>query len=230
VLSNWGLIAPEALRVAPNWSQPGGAPLPALAPPPAAGPAPAAEAAAPSPPAASGPAAPAPGVSEARLAVPPAPVKGSIAPGPEVAAPPQKSKGGPSQRDQKAKEEELRRLRREVAAKLKFQNSLDTSPPKSARQTPKQKLKEKGMAKAPAPKTQPSQMLIARYRDGKAARARMAEMQKRGEKVTLKQGKDEKGAYYALYRQVPPANPKSLAQGKKEGETTRKPHGQPGQN
>src|SRR4030042_1966902 len=117
---------------------------------------------------------------------------------PAEAPPAKKTKKGASLREQKAKEEELQRLRREVAQKLKFQNSFDSSPSKPGRGT--QKLKEKPSAAARAPSTQSR---VARFRDAKAAKAKMAELQKKGEKVTLKQGKDQKGAYYDLFRQAP---------------------------
>jgi hypothetical protein len=120
-----------------------------------------------------------------------------------VASPAKKAaKKGPSLRDQKAKEEELQRLRQEVAAKLKFQNSFDSHPPKPARTAQKQKEKT-----APAPqKAQPKQVRVAQFRDLKTAKAKVAELQKKGEKVALKQGKDKKGVYYDIVREVP-ANP-----------------------
>ena len=57
------------------------------------------------------------------------------------------------------------------------------------------------------------------YRDSKTAQAKLAELQKKGVKVTLKQGKDAKGACYTLYHQNPRAHPKegnNLAQKKEK--------------
>ena len=95
----------------------------------------------------------------------------------------------------------MRRLRQEVAPKLKFQNSFDTTPTKPGRAAQKHKEKEKpGAAAAKSP---PKQVRLAQYRDLKAAKAKMAEFEKNGEKVTLKQGKDQHGAYYEIFRQTP---------------------------
>lgn len=91
----------------------------------------------------------------------------------------------------------MRRLRREMASKLKFQNSFDSTPPKPARAAQKQK------DKAAAPKTQPKQVRVALLRDAKAAKAKLAELQKKGEKVSLKQGKDQQGVYYEIVREAP---------------------------
>lgn len=186
-LSSWGLVSPETSKVA-QWSPPAETPPPAVP-----------EKSLPATPAAAvAPAAP-PAAPSTSAATPP-PVTGSIAPTPTPAAsPPKKAKKGPSLRDQKAKEEELRRLRQEVAAKLKFQNSFDTTPSKPARTA--QKPKEK--TAAASHKTQSRQVRVAQYRDLKAAKAKMAELQKKGEKVALKQGKDKKGVFYDIYREAP---------------------------
>ena len=179
-LSGWGLITPAAPQIA-RWSPPSEVS-------PAASPAPSSPAPAAAPPA------------PVASATSPAPVTGNIAAAPAPPAPPaKKARKGAALRDQKAKEEELRRLRREVASKLKFQNSFDSTPTKPARTTPKQK--EKHLASAP--KTPPKQVRVGQFRDLKAAKARMAELQKKGEKVTLKQGKDNKGAFYEILREVP---------------------------
>jgi len=185
-LSGWGLVTAEAPRVAqwaPTAEAPPGAPgaksLPA---------APGAAVTPTTPP-------PAPTAS----AAPHSPVTGSLtAPPTSPSSPAKKTKKGASLREQKAKEEELRRLRREVAQKLKFQNSFDSSPSKPGRGT--QKLKEKPSADAKAPT---AQSRVARFRDAQAAKDKMAELLKKGEKVTLKSGKDQKGAYYDLFRQNP---------------------------
>jgi hypothetical protein len=186
-LSGWGLVTPPAAKIA-QWSPPG-APQTVS-------------------PAASLPAAPA----AAPVAAPPArtastptpaPVTGNItaapAPPAPIAPPAKKARRATAHREQKAKEEELRRLRREVASKLKFQNSFDSTPTKAARTG--QKRKEKHLAAAP--KTPPKQVRVGQFRDLKTARAKMAALQKKGEKVTLKQGKDKKGAFYEILREVP---------------------------
>ncbi len=194
-LSSWGLVSPEAQKIA-QWSPPAEAP-PAL--PPAAAPAkpsPAAPAAAPAIPSPA-PAMPPPAPS-ASPGLPP-PVTGSLAAVPApTASPAKKGKKGASPRDQKSKEEDLRRLRQEMASKLRFQNSFDSTPAKPARTAQKQKDKA-----AAAPKAQPKQVRVALLRDAKAAKAKLAELQKKGEKVSLKQGKDQKGAYYEIVRETP---------------------------
>jgi hypothetical protein len=219
-LSTWGLVTPEAAKVA-QWSPPPEAP-PATAPaaPPAAPAAPAAVATA-TPPAA----APPPAAS-------PAPVTGSIAPPPSpAAAPPAKkaAKKGATLREQKAKEEELQKLRREVASKLKFQNSFDSTSTKPARtgQKPKDKTA------AASHQGQAHQVRVAQYRDLTAAKAKMAELQKKGDKVALKKGKDNKGVFYDIVREAPspaPANPQpadAVAQKtqKSSGNKPKKPAG-----
>ena len=85
-----------------------------------------------------------------------------------------------------------------MARKLTFLNSFDS--------TPKSGQKKAG-TKTTAAKSQAAQVKVGTYRDGKIAKARMAEWQKKGVKVSLKQGKDAKGAYYTLYRQAPAAAP-----------------------
>jgi hypothetical protein len=185
-LTSWGLVSPEPPKAA-QWSPP---PEPAPVAAPVKAPA--------------GPPAPAAGVSPPGPGPAPAPVQpvtGSLTGTPSTPPPTppagKKAKKSASSKDsQKAKDEELRRLRREMAAKLKFQNSFDTQP-KSGRTGVKQKDKT---AKAP-----PVQVKVARYRDAKAAKAKMAELQKKGDKVSLKQGKDQEGAYFDLLRQAPAA-------------------------
>jgi hypothetical protein len=182
-LSGWGLITPVSSKVA-QWSPPAEAPAGAvksLSPGPETAAAPGTKARAAS-------------TSAAR----PGPVTGSIAPAssPAAVSRSKKTSKGTSHRDHKAREEELRRLRREVAPKLKFQNSFDSKPPKTARTT----LKKKGAA--PGQKAQSRQVRVAQYRDLKAAKAKMAELQKKGEKVALKKGKDKNGAYYEIFRET----------------------------
>ena len=184
VFYNWGLLSPEVSKNAHYL--PPAAPPPALpAAPPAVGASQAASA-------------PAPETAAAKPA--PAPVTGSIAPVPTNSTPQKKSKGGTAlHREQKAKEEELRKVRQEVAGKLKFQNSLDTAP-KPTKATQKQK------EKAGAAKPQPTQLRAGQFRDKKAAKTKMAELQKKGVKVTLKEGKDDKGSLYTVYKQAPAAS------------------------
>jgi hypothetical protein len=215
-MTGWGLLAPEA-RQAAQWPPAGEATPPIPPQTQAAG----APAAVPGP--AAVPAAAA--VAAAPAAAPGAPVTGSIVPLPApAAAPAKKTKGISSHKDKKAKEEEIRRTRQEVARKLKFLNSFDTPAPKPSHLAQKSKDKEK--QKATASKTPPKQVRVGQFRDQKAARAKMAELQKKGEKVTLKQGKDQKGAYYEVLRQTATGSAKNdkLAQNaNKTGSTKSKP-------
>lgn len=184
-LSSFGLVTP-APRIA-QMPPPGEA---APAAPPAVtpgAPAPAKPVASPAP----TPSAPAPITGKM---IPPAPT--TPAPAPAAA---KKSRKGAASRDQKAKEEELNRLRQEVASKLKFQNSFDSTPTKPSRAT---KQKDKHLAAA-APKASPKLVRVGQYRDAKTAKAKLAELQKKGEKVTLKQGKDHKGVFYEILRENP---------------------------
>ena len=194
VAYGWGLLTPDASRVA-QWLPPGGGPAAAPAAPVAA----AAPGAAPATP--GGPA------TAAAKTDSQAPVTGTIAPVPGSPAQ-KKGKGASPARDKKAKEEEMKKIRKEVVGKLKFQNSFDT-PPKP-RLTQKQKPKEK----AGAAKPQPSQVKVGQFRDSKAAKAKMAELQKKGVKATLKQTKDSKGPLYTVYKQTstPQQDTENLAQ------------------
>ena len=216
---SWGLMTPDATRVA-QWS-PGGTP-PVTAPPASPDPvAPAGPEAAPAAPApAPAPATPAPPTTAAAVkGSHPAPVTGSIAAAPTAAAAAAAKKKGKSpavNRDPKSKEEEMRRVRQEVVHKLKFQNSFDT-PPKTVH---KSKDKEKAPAKtAPA---KPQQVRVGQFRDSKAAKAKVAELQKQGVKATLKQTKDQKGTLYEVYKQTaapPPGNDVAQKQLKSKGTT-----------
>jgi hypothetical protein len=170
-----GLLPPEVAKV--QWASPMIGTQPVAVAPPAPGAA--------APPVAKDPA---PAMTAQAKAAPEVPVTGAITPTPAPAPAAKKAKG--SLHQQKAKEEELRKLRQEVARKLKFQNSFDTTA-KAA------KAKENA-----APKSTP--VKVAQFRDGKAAKAKLAEMQKKGEKVTLKQTKDNKGSLYIIYKQAPP--------------------------
>jgi hypothetical protein len=186
VLANWGVLSPEATKIA-QYIPPTGPPTPAppltqtVSDPSAAVPVATAT------PLATGPAAAKPA---------PAPVTGSIAAVSGNSASQKKPKGSSLHREQKAKEEELRKVRQEVASKLKFQNSLDTSP-KTARTA--QKPKEK------AATPQATKVKVGQFRDQKAAKAKVAELEKKGIKASLKQGKDAKGPLYTVYKQAPQA-------------------------
>ena len=81
-----------------------------------------------------------------------------------------------------------------MVQKLKFQNSFDTGP--KAR-LPKAKDHEKA---------QPTQVRVADYRTSKEAQAKVAELNKKGVKATLKKTQDSKGTLYIVYK------PTSLAQ------------------
>ena len=100
--------------------------------------------------------------------------------------------------------ERMEKIRQEVASKLKFQNSLDLSATRTAQPGDKTK---KGPDKEPpvASKAQAAPMIVAKYRDAAQAKARLAQMQKQGDKVILKEGKDNEGQYFAICRQVPPS-------------------------
>jgi hypothetical protein len=204
VFYKWGLVGPEAARVA-QWLPPAPAPGTPGAGSPVAAPAPATSS----------------GAVPARTAAkaPPQPVTGAIAPAPEGAAAPaaKKGRGAAAAKDQKAREEELRKARQEVVGKLKFQNSLDGQP-KAAKAGAKPK--EKAGGKTPA-----APVKVAQYRDAKAAKAKVAELQKKGIKATLKEGKDDQGALYIVYRPAPgpPQETKAVAQ---SSEKKRKPAGQ----
>lgn len=148
----------------------------------------------------------------------PAAMAGSMTPWspPAAAASKKSSRAAQAQREQKAREDQLRQERQEVASKLTFLNSFDTI------SKPGHK-KEKATANP-----QPTLVKVGTYRDSKTAQAKLGELQKKGIKVTLKPGKDENGTFYTLYRQNPSSNPKesdNLAQ-KKEKAAGANPKGQ----
>jgi hypothetical protein len=186
VMHNWGLIGPDSSKTGQIWYQapsPAPAQVVALASPPAQEPDPA-PAVKPGPPQAGAPLQ--------------APVKAIITPAPH---PVQAMKKSPKQ-EVKGKEDKLDKIRQDVAKKLRFQNSLDMTATRAAsgEKAKKGADKEPPVAvKAPAPP-----MLVAKFRDAPQARARLAQMQKQGEKVSLKEGKDQEGQYYAIYRQAAP--------------------------
>jgi hypothetical protein len=124
----------------------------------------------------------------------PGPVTGSMIPLPPPAAaasPRKRAARAAHAQEQKAREEQLRQ-HQDLAKKLTFLNSFDTTA-----------------------KPAPTQIKVATYRDSKTAQAKMAALQKQGVKATLRQGKDDQGAYYTVYRQAAnPKEPEKLAQGK----------------
>jgi hypothetical protein len=187
VLHNWGLLGPDSGKAGQIWYQ---------APPPPA--APVVALSSPAPQEAPTPAKPAPPHAHtADKASTSAPVKGSIAAPPN---PLQAKKKSPRQ-EAKAKEDKLEKIRREVASKLKFQNSLDLA---ATRGTSSGEKSKKGSDKEQTAtlKSATSQVIIVKYRNANQARARLAQMQKQGEKVILKEGKDHEGQYFAICRQV----------------------------
>jgi hypothetical protein len=212
---SWGLLNPESARLA-QWAPAPG--LPAMAPP-------AAPRIATSPTGASA-GAPVPAAAPSPVAAkskPPSPLTGSIAPLPPAAATKKKAKTGVSRHDLKTREEEMRRVRREVVQKLKFQNSFDTGPKP---RLPKSKDHEKARVKSIAAKSPSTQVRVAQYRDSKAAQAKVNELHKKGIKATLKKTKDSKGTLYIVYKPAPPAQlgANKLAQKpKKNSGATRKP-------
>ncbi|PIU53788.1 MAG: hypothetical protein COS90_04300 [Deltaproteobacteria bacterium CG07_land_8_20_14_0_80_60_11] len=144
----------------------------------------------------------------------PGPVTGSIAPLPPPAAAKKKGKTGTTQRDHKSQEEELRQVRQEVVQKLKFQNSFDTG---IKPRLPKAKDHDKAQA---------TQVRVAEYRTSKEAQAKVAELQKKGVKATLKTTKDSKGTAYIVYKPASAAHPgaeKIVQKPEKSGGATHKP-------
>jgi hypothetical protein len=219
---SWGLLTPAMKSTSPVTPQVAALPLP-----PASGLAPPANAPTPVPSSTNLAALPGGPGEKQEAALPPTLAKGSQPPSvagsmtpwspPAAAASSKKnSRAAQAQREQKAREDQLRQERQEVASKLNFLNSFDTS------SKPGHK-KEKAAAKP-----QPTLVKVGTYRDSKTAKAKLSELQKKGIKVTLKQGKDENGTLYTLYRQNPPTNPKEsddLAQ-KKEKAGGANPKGQ----
>jgi hypothetical protein len=203
---SWGLLTPNRARLA-QW-----APTPGLFPavPPAA------------PGTATAPTGAAAGGS-VPAAVPPPALTGSIAPLPPATVTKRKGKTGTSHHDLKTREEEMRRVRREVVQKLKFQNSFDTRPkPRLS----KSKDHDKAQAKSRAAKSPATQVRVAQYRTSKEAQARVAELHKKGIKAIIKKTKDAKGTLYIVYKPTPPAQlgANKLAQKpKKKSGATRKP-------
>jgi hypothetical protein len=220
--SNWGLLSPEGPKVA-QWTPPTGvtggpsatgldpaastgleaataptqpavaAAAPAVAPIP--------QAKAPAPVAAAKPAHPAPVTASITPLSPPIPAASA------PAAAKKKGKTGAAHHDLKAREEELKQLRQEVVKKLKFQNSFDTAP--KAR-LPKSKEHEK--AQAQAAKAQPTVVRVGQYKTSKAAEAKVAELQKKGVKATVRKSKDARGTIYVVCKPGSATTPKKPAE------------------
>jgi hypothetical protein len=190
VMHNWGLLGPDTNKTGQIWYQ---------APPPPPGKAPVVALASPAPQQEAPPAEkPAPHRTHATPKAPSAaPVKPMNA---NIIAPPnpvaQAKKKSPKQ-EAKAKEDQLEKIRRDLASKLKFQNSLDLVATRGA-------SSKKGNDKEHTAtlKSATTQVVLVKYRNAAQARARLAQMQKQGEKVVLKEGKDNEGQYYAICRQV----------------------------
>jgi hypothetical protein len=200
VAYSWGLLRPQANPMAQVIPQVALAPIPSVAGVPA-----------PSNPAALPAPAPVAARPAGALPRPPVPVKGKVAAKPEHTAPinasvaalsapaaaapaRKKSKAALARHERKIKEEQARRERLEMAKKLSFLNSLDSTP----------KFSQKNKTKATAKPQPPTLVRVGTYRDSKSAHAKMAELEKHGVKATVKQRKDAKGVVsYVVYRQVP---------------------------
>ena len=192
VAYSWGLLTPDGAKVA-QWMPAPGPPAVAPAGTPGTATSTTVASAVASPPAATPPPPP-PGAAKPPR---PGPVTGSIAPLPPPAAAKKKGKTETAHRDHKSREEELRQVRQEVVQKLKFQNSFDT--------TPKSRLpKAKDHDKA---QPQPTQVRVAEYPTNKEAQAKVAELEKKGVKATLKKTQDSKGTRYIVYKPASPAQP-----------------------
>jgi hypothetical protein len=88
-----------------------------------------------------------------------------------------------------------------VASKLKFQNSLDSAA--TRRSHPAAESKKVPVQKSTAAsKASTSQVVVAKFRSVDRARARVTQMRQQGEKVVLKEGKDNEGRYFVIYRQI----------------------------
>lgn len=204
---SWGLLAPEPTKMAQF--PPAGVPVapPESPPEPATAPG-------------------APQVATVAKTPSPAPVTGSVAPLPTASLPTaQTSKKKPKtktgHRENKSREEELRKVRQEVVRKLKFQNSFDSGPkPSKVAHKPKESGKTKTRAATP------KLLRVAEYRNSKTAKDKVAALQKKGVKATLKQTQDSQGTRYTVYQQASGSAPakERPAQKRTQGNgSTRKP-------
>lgn len=194
VMANWGLLAPDSGRAFQSWYQaPTSTPVAAPANP------------APQQPPAADKSEPPQTIAAEKTPTPaPAPVTGHIAAAPNPFKTPKKTPPPQTQ----AKQDKLEKIRREVAKKLIFQNSLDPSARNATVLGDKKKKNDDKEHKA-ASKPAISQVMVAKFRNTGQAKARLAQMQKQGDKVYLKEGKDAEGNFVAIYRQVVASPPKS---------------------
>ena len=206
---SWGLLNPDGAKVAQWMPAPGPPPVAPAEPPGTATTTTVAAAVAPPP--AAAPAPPAPGAAKPER---PGPVTGSIIPPSPPAAAKKKGKTGTTHQDPKSREEEMRQVRQEVVQKLKFQNSFDTG---IKPRLPKAKDHEKAQA---------TQVRVAEYRTSQEAQAKVAELQKKGVKASLKKTQDSKGTLYTVYKPTSPVQPgveKVVQKPEKSGGATPKP-------
>jgi len=133
-----------------------------------------------------------------------APVVGDIAALPKKPAEAEKKKVI----KQATKTDSLEEMRREVASKLKFQNSLDLAA--TRKRMPAEKA-QKGTDKeaSTVSRAATSLMIVAKFRNLNRAQVKVAQMREQGDKVVLKEGKDAEGRYFAICRQITISPPKS---------------------
>lgn len=193
VLQNWGLLSPDRGKAVQMWHRP---PLPSSTPVTVPSNPPSQETQAPAQ------------ISAAEPGPTSPPVKGSIGAAPSPPHAPKKL----SKQEAKAKEDKLEKIRREVASKLKFQNSLDLAATRGSK-TGGEARKGNDQEPNTASKASTSQVIVAKFRDAERAKTRLSEMRKQGEKVVLKEGKDNDGPYFAIYRQITtsPSRPNHVA-------------------
>lgn len=182
VLYNWGLLSPDRTAVQ-MWGQ-----APSLS-------------AAPVAPVANLPGSETPDPQTATASPSPKspPVTGDIAALPKKPSHPEKNKS--SKQAAQDKTDNLDKIRREVAGKLKFQNSLDLAP---ARRKPPAGEAKRGADQegTTGSKVSTSLIIVAKFRDANRAKIKLSQMRQQGDKVVLKEGKDAEGHYFAIYRQI----------------------------
>ena len=208
LLCNWGLLTLDNSKAFQSWQ---------AVPPPAPTVNATADPASTEPPVKEKPAPASPTGQEPAAA--PGPMKGTIAEVPNPLPPAKKAPLQPT-----AKENKVEKIRKEVAKKLKFQNSLDLTASRSA--PPGAKAKKGNDKEAAKPSTAP--VLVAKFRDAAQARGKLAQMQKQGDKVYLKEGKDIEGIFFAIYRQVSSGPPKPSQVAQKPEPKKVKPENRPG--
>lgn len=193
VLNNWGLLSPDREAVQ-MWGQ-----APSLP-------------AAPVAPLASRSGSEVPDLPASSDAQPPKspPVVGHIAALPKK--PPQAEKKKPSKETVQNKADNLEKIRREVASKLKFQNSLDLAATRKKSTAAETKPGSHKGAHA-ASRASTSLLVVAKFRNLNHAQLKLSQMRQQGDKVVLKEGKDAEGRYFAICRQITtsPAIPSKTA-------------------